>query len=88
MNSKIKIEITEMQRILLIDYVCDYEIEKWVKKGRKLANNKYRLSVTYGQVEEMIEALQYLALKADNRSTRKQLTQLANQMEEHMLEEF
>ncbi len=41
MNNKLQIEITESQRSILIDYVCDYDIEKWAKAGRKLTNNKY-----------------------------------------------
>ena len=88
MNNKLQIEITESQRSILINYVCDYEIEKWARAGRKLTNNKYRLSVTGEQVDEMIAALQYLALKADDRSTRKRLNHLANYLEERLMYEF
>jgi hypothetical protein len=88
MHNKLQIEITESQRSILIDYVCDYEIEKWAKAGKKLTNDKYRLSVTGEQVDEMVAALQYLALKADNQSTRKRLNHLANYLEEHLMYEF
>ena len=88
MNNKLQIEITERQRSILINYVCDYDIEKWAKAGRKLTNNKYCLSVTGEQVDEMIAALQYLALKTDDRSTKKRLNHLANYLEECLMYEF
>ncbi len=83
-----KIDINEKQRSLLIDFVCDSEITEWVEKGRKVANGKYRISVDDDQLDEMISALFYLSDKGEYKWTKKELVQLADYLEEQMMNEY
>ena len=87
MSSKIEIDINESQRSCLINYVCDMKITDIVEAGKKLSSDQYRIYPTWDELEEMISALQYLAIKAEYQSTRQKLEKLADYLEEHQVDE-
>ncbi len=82
-----KIEITESQRSILVDYVGDWDITELVEAGEKIAGDKYRISVDCEQLEDMISSVQYLALKAESKDTAKELKQLANYFKKYLMNE-
>ncbi len=84
----IKIDIDESQRSLIINFICDWKITEWVEKGKKLANGKYRISLDGEQIEDIRDYLLFLGDKDEYKSTRKELLQLADYLEEYLMEEF
>lgn len=85
-SSNIQFEITEDQRMILIHYVSDLDISSWIERGTKLAPDRYQITLSPEQLQEIIDTVEFLEYQADQQNTRRRLHQLGTYLNHQQIE--